>query len=149
MSDIKQMQAKYWARFFETSKMNNKYWNKARSHMIQIIIQNAFWLEGWMNTREMLIGVEIVCHGEQSKENFRILYQQKEEIESDVRFALKWQERPDIVSSYIRIEKYVESFHEQNWKEQHEWLFENLKTFHRVFVPFIRKLGYIAPDISL
>ena len=148
------MQSKYWSIFFETSEINKEItsWNQHQPHMIKINLKlnkKDFCLEGWMDTKEMLIGVELVCYEKSSKKNFHLLYQQKAEIEREVGFTLEWQERPGIRSSYIRIEQNVESFHERNWKEQHKWLTEKLKSFHRAFVPFIRKLGYFATDFPL
>lgn len=64
----------------------------------------------------------------------------KTEIEREISPELEWQENPK--QNYIRFYRRNTNLEEtEDWKRQHQWLCEQLETFHKVFVPRVEALN--------
>ncbi len=85
-------------------------------------------------------GCEVYMYDKYAKQYFDLLYQQKDEIESELEYPLEWQRLDDKKSSRIAV--YTEGLIE-NPEERirlKEWLFEKTREFYQVLSPKIQAL---------
>ena len=89
-----------------------------------------------------LIRAELYFTGANAKAYFGLLEKQKQAIEQELGYPLKWEELPAGQDSRISI-----ALHDANprntddWKRQHEWLAGKLNDMHRVFSPRVKELS--------
>ena len=86
---------------------------------------------------------EIYLAGSNAKSNFGQLEKQKEDIERELDYPLKWEELPEGKQSRIAVcLNDADPTDKADWPRQHEWLAKKINELHKVFVP---RLG-AAPD---
>jgi hypothetical protein len=88
-----------------------------------------------VNTRENETACEIYIPN--SPETFDMLYEHKEEIESDIGESLDWQELPEKKASRIKLIKDFSITNEDDWSEAFEWMIKHVKLFENVFSQYI------------
>ena len=67
--------------------------------------------------------------------------QDKIDIEKAIGAELEWEEKPEQKRSYIsRSLDDTDLEDRQDWNRQHQWLCEQLETFHKVFSPRVKEL---------
>lgn len=144
----------------ETKELQYRYWQQLVSHL-----QNAgsklrpqaprprHWhnfsigrsgtkIATTINTRENRIGAELYLqHPEYSKAFFHLLLKDKDAIESEIGFALDWQELPEKTASRIAMYKDADPTNETGWGEQHQWLMGVVEKFDRAFRQRLTKLN--------
>ena len=82
------------------------------------------------------VQAELCLKGPDAKSNFQRLNREKEAIERELGFPLKWEKRPDHVESLIIACPGKADLSER--RSQHEWLAERLNKMHLVFAPRIK-----------
>jgi hypothetical protein len=90
-------------------------------------------------TRDEKIAVELSMNGEDAKDLFHELHEQKDAIEKAVGQSLDWREMPDKKASRIVVFKSADGYMENTWPEQFGWLREKLEVFDKVFRPLVAK----------
>ena len=101
------------------------------------------------NSVENRIGAELFIRGENAKQYFALLLEQKEEIEQEIRETLSWEDLPERIGCRIAFYKDdVDPTKESDWQEQHQWMADTLMRFDRVFRPRVRSLDIEDSDIS-
>lgn len=101
--------------------------------------RSGFHLTASASRREEYIGVYLTVHGTHGKSHFDRLKMSQTEIESEIGAELEWDENPK--ENYIG--RYLEDTDledRDDWQRQHQWLCEQLETFHRVFAPRVKAL---------
>ena len=79
--------------------------------------------------------------GPNAKPHFYLLGQDKVDIEEEIGAELEWEERPGRKQSYISLSLEDTDLEErQDWNRQHQWLCEQLETFHKIFSPRVKGL---------
>lgn len=92
-------------------------------------------------TEEQRIGVEVWLMSSQAEQHFYTLYAQKEQIESDLGFALDWKDSPDGRSFGV-----TSCFHgatledEHRWEEYFDWLTHRIVKMEEVLLPILKDL---------
>jgi len=85
---------------------------------------------------------ELYLSGRNATAHFRLLHEQKDNIEHECDYELDWQELPDARASRIAISlNNVDPWNEDDWPRQHEWLATRLNDLHRVFAHRVRALN--------
>jgi hypothetical protein len=145
MNETDQWQYEYWEdfkKYFENKNEKPLFEPSSgiQTHCLRFNIKEPkFQLNTTVNTIEDRIGVEIVIPD--SKESFKMLESQKEQIEREFGESLDWQDNPNSKVSRIVVYKYgVDIWNKEDWPNQFEWLSSRLKKFKEVFLPRIRKL---------
>lgn len=94
-----------------------------------------------INTREERLGVELFITGERAKKHFSQLQKHRAEIESNLGFALEWQELPDAKSVRIATWYYDAPIEARDrWPKYIEWLSQRLIKMHETIIPIIRSI---------
>ena len=88
-----------------------------------------------MNTGEKFIRAELYIVGDDAHERLGRLELQKQEIERDLGYRLKWGDQLPAacdrrISCYRRE---VDPGDESDWPDQHRWMAKSLNDLHRVF----------------
>ena len=112
-----------------------------QSWMAYPIGRGGFHLGAATNRLKNVIRVELYISGKDAKKHFSRLEQQKETIEQELDYVLKWNELPGAQDSGISI--HLENANpedESDWPRQHEWIAEHLNKMHRVFSQRVRGL---------
>lgn len=78
-------------------------------------------------------------NGDDAKEVFRELYEQRDAIERAIGESLDWREMPNKKASRVVLFKSADRYKEETWPEQFAWLREKLETFDRVFRPLLAR----------
>ena len=95
-----------------------------------------------LNKTDGWIRVVVFTTGENGKAYFRLLKQDRVAIKKEIGAELEWEEnREDSVERYISLyQRGVDLEDRSDWNRQHQWLCEQLETFHKVFSPRVKTL---------
>jgi hypothetical protein len=145
-SGTQQLQQKYWGAL--NTVLNNKRGPvtghrkpQLQSWMTYSIGRSNFHLAAAMVLTKRAVRAELYMSGPLAKAHFGLLQAQKESIESELGFALLWDELSTGNDSRIlRVLDNVEPDNETQWPRQHEWLADTLNSMHRVFSRRVREL---------
>ncbi|MEE2567143.1 DUF4268 domain-containing protein [Hyphobacterium marinum] len=145
LTGVKATQFEYWTAFAETATARSKILRPQKprpQHWTSMSIgRSGFYVSALVNSRDNLIGVELVMADENAKPHFDLLEQEKTEIESELGTQLNWKRLSDGKHSKIDVWKADVDFRkETDWPQQHAWLIDMLERFHKVFSDRIRSL---------
>jgi hypothetical protein len=80
--------------------------------------------------------------GPQAKIFFKLLEQQRQEIEKEAGVGFEWRELPDYKESYIVLRCYGNDITDKNgWEKQHKWFKQTLEIYQKVFSQRIKNLN--------
>jgi len=144
-SETKLLQQEYWAGLAKVlidrrsdvvpQKPPLQHWTNfavGRSHF-------SMWAA--VDTRKKRLTVGLSCYGSQAKANFRLLEQQKQDIESEIGQALEWLVLSKRKESKIILRlRDADLLDKQDWPRQHQWLAETLGRFYKAFSPRAKAL---------
>lgn len=101
--------------------------------------RSGFEIQTWASKMERYICVGLDVRGPNGKTHFQRLLHSKIEIESQIGAKLEWQENR--AHNFIRLYRQDTNLEDtQDWHQQHQWLYEQLEIFHRVFGPRIQAI---------
>ncbi len=147
LSELRLLQRKYWTGLHDRLKVaggpvrgNRK--PQPQSWMAYGIGLGGFHLGAVMNTWEKFVRVELYISGEDANERLDLLEQNKDEIERELGYPMKWGDqgpaaRDRRIAHYLRD---VDPADESDWARQHEWLAKHLNEMHRAFVQQVKDL---------
>lgn len=119
-----------------------------QSWMSFAIGRAGFHLGGVMIRPNKQIRSELYIAGDRAKSFFKLLKEQRSAIETDLGYALDWEELPARrdcrISSYLNG---VDPEDKSNWPAQHAWLAKRLNDMHRVFKNRVAALD-LAEDLD-
>ena len=93
-----------------------------------------FWLEATITAAKRRICVSLFMGGENATAYFKLLEQQREDIEAELTEPVEWRASPGRKSSSIRVcRTEIDPTQEQDWPRQLEWMATTLGRFHRTF----------------
>ena len=143
-----------------------EYWTGLREHLEQrngviaprkpysqpwmsfAVGRSNFHLHAWASVRNKWIRVDLMTDGEHGKPHFCLLKKDRAEIEKEIGAELVWKENP--VERYISLyQRGTDPEDRQDWDRQHQWLCDQLETFHKVFSPRVKGLdasGYASDE---
>ena len=104
--------------------------------------RTGFQLAAVTLRKQNQVRAELYISGDNAKAFFGLLKQQKDPIEQELNYHLKWEELP--ARQDCRIAFYLNSVNpeeESDWLRQHEWLAKRLNDMHGVFARRIRELN--------
>ena len=144
LTDIRLKQKEYWGGLKQLLDERNFGVHMSKPYpqnwMDLSIGRSGFWLSPCIKTRENKIVIGLIIYGGSIREYFRLLYENKTEIEAEVGIPLIWRE----LNKSCRIELIkdnVDPMDEKDWPHQHEWMAESLEKLNRVFRERVRKLN--------
>src|SRR5258707_4626638 len=151
VSEIGQLQLEFWTAFKKhLERASNISCPKPapQSWMNHSIGAAGFGLSSIASTWSSLtarydpeIRVEFWMNGSNFKTQFELLEAQKEEIETEAKQKLVWDNPQDRKRSRkIYVRKSADFRDRGKWPEQHEWLRENLERLYRIFMPRVKTL---------
>lgn len=146
LSDIRLMQRDYWGAFHTvleefSGPVSGNRKPQPQSWMSYSVGRNGFNLGASMIRPKRRVQAELYIGNEDANAFFHILSKEKDEIESELGYAVNWEGLPD--RRDCRIAVYLDDTDPENtndWPRQHKWLAEKLSDFHRIFSERIRKL---------
>ena len=139
--------------FSQTAAMQLRYWEalntmlqakagalkgtsrpRRRASLPYSIGRSRCRLRACMQRARRKIRAELYLTGATAKPFFHLLHQQKEAVQSELGYALEWEEKTD--TNYSRIAIYLSDLDpedEPDWPRQHGWLADRLNELHTVF----------------
>ena len=103
--------------------------------------RSGFWLSASASVRDKWISVSLTLSGRDGKPHFYLLEGDKVDIEEDIGAELEWDEKQGRKQNYISLSlDDTNPEDRQDWNRQHQWLCEQLETFHKVFSPRVKEL---------
>ena len=113
-----------------------------QSWMAYSIGRTGFHLGAVMSRPKRWIRSELYLAGPKAKASFRLLHEEKEDIERDLGYPLEWEELPAGTDSRVAVYLHdVDPGDESDWPPQHQWFASKLNELHRVFARRIRELN--------
>lgn len=104
-------------------------------------LSSDFWLSASASVRGKWIRVGLTLAGENGRSHFYLLKRDEADIEEDIGAELEWDEKQGRKQNYISLSRHKVNFeNRQDWDRQHQWLCEQLETFHKVFSPRVKTL---------
>ena len=103
-------------------------------------LSSNFWLSASASVRSKWIRVNLVLAGEDGGSHFYLLKRDEIDIQGEIGSELEWRENPGRKEKHIRLFYDADPEDRQDWNRQHEWLCEQLETFHRIFSPRVEVL---------
>lgn len=145
LSETKKLQLDFWRELndlIKQSATNIKPRSARPQHWQNFSIGKAdFTLRPTIDTRNTRICIRLVISGNNAKDHYSQLSENKEQIEQNIGNELEWRELPQNLESQINLNwEGCDPSDRSLWKEQHEWLLKNLDAFLRTFTPLIRAL---------
>jgi hypothetical protein len=145
LSGMQQIQLDFWREFRDCLNDRKSPIGPARpqpQNWIDFPIGREYFnLVAFISAPETRAGVTLVVHGPQGNAHFRLLKQDRVEIETQAGCPLEWLENPGSKESHIRLQLPDANLAErENWPQVHAWLAENLEIFNRVFRMRVRQL---------
>jgi hypothetical protein len=144
LSETKSLYLEFWTAFKDycsaqgTSLTLRKPWSR---HRYSIAVgRSKFSVSLTASVQKERIGCELYLRGASAVTNFKLLLQQKEEIEAATG-PLEWKELPH--RQDCRILTYrdnVDIYDQSEWKDAHRWLKEKAELFHKTFSPQVKAL---------
>lgn len=102
--------------------------------------RSEFLLEATLQSTKRWIGVDLFMKGPDATAYFRLLEQQREEIERELG-DLEWRVLPDRKSSSVRLRrKNVDPMQQEDWPSQIEWMVSTLEGFDKTFRLHLKSL---------
>jgi hypothetical protein len=150
MSERRHLQFDYWADLQKLLKERNgvvKATSPRPSTWVGFAVGRMhFRLWAQMFVKDRRVGVGLTCKPPYAKEFFHQLKAEQAKIESELGFAVEWEESPEQQFSFISFYTKLDPLDRSNWPQQHEWMVSKLESFHRVFSPLVRALAEIETD---
>ena len=137
-NDTKQLQLRYWTRFYQYAKEKNSLLNLRNpiaENYLQCSRRDKVDIHAYHNLNRHEIGVALYLKGD--TERLDLLNEQREEIEKKIGELLYWDNPTQIYLSKNESDPRDES----QWEKQHQWILEKLELFDRVFRPIFHKLN--------
>ena len=145
LTDTKKAHLDFWngfKAFMEESGTPLKLRQPRAQHWYTLAVgRSKFNISLTSNTQSAQIGCEIYIRGENAKQAYSLIEQQKEAIES-VLGKLEWHELPDGQDCRIKLARSGNSKSQVQWGELHKWLKKQSESFYEVFAPIIKSLEY-------
>ncbi len=156
LTETQTLQLDYWTSFREfllaensairPQKPSPQHWANYKIGRV------GFVLGALLNSRENRVGIELVLNDKKSKAYFWLLFDQKEQIESELGFPLDWKELPERKkSTLLYFLNDVNPLDKNKWSEYHIWMKEKLEAVNTVLRPRIKELdasSWQPDDIS-
>ena len=145
MRPVQQLQLEYWTAMWELirqrgshlrgTKPRAQHWNNFS------LGRTGFRLASIMDTQKKNIRAEIICSGSQSFPRYYGLEANRESIESQLGYTLKWQELPGKKMKRISITSNdFDPTDKITWEKQHHWMLDRLEEFDRIVRPIVKSI---------
>ena len=135
LTETKLLQLDFWKQFSQYCQEERVSFNTRKplpQHWYNISIgKSGEHLALTMNTRDNEVGCELYIGD--NKERFDTLYEEREQIESQIEETLDWQRLDDKKASRIKITRGGNITDEESWEEYFEWLKQKAEKFKEVF----------------
>ena len=145
VTPTKQLQKEYWIAFREVIEQRNGLIRPVApqaQHWLDFSIgRTNFVLRAAISVRDKRIEIRLTLTGDNAKEHYGLLFQMKDEVEHEACEKFEWRELPENKESQINLRYEYDPGNRDSWPEQHQWLFEKLNVFHKVFASRIRGLN--------
>ncbi len=161
LSPMADVQLRYWTAFREVLRSAEGPATPTKAlpqHWMNVAIgRSGFHLYAGTNSKDAWIraGLYFEHHVLKNREPlrdanayFRALAKDREAIERELSYQLKWEELPD--SGACRVDSYrsCDPTDESDWPVQHKWLADRLNRLHRVLAPRIKVLEPLEDDAA-
>ena len=95
-----------------------------------------------IDTQKNNIRVCLNLYGDDVKKNFSNLHQNKDDIENELGYGLKWREMEGKKMSMISLSKNVSGNikDRETWEDCFVWFKEKAESFHKVYSPRVKQL---------
>ena len=147
LSELRLMQREYWDNFLQRLEkdggpVSGKRTPQAQNWMNYPIGRTGFVLATVIQVWEKFIRAELYITGQSAKDHFAGLELQKDQIEAELGYALRWDPLPAGQDTKISISlENTDPEDRIDWPRQHEWLSERLNQLHAVFANRIKTLS--------
>ena len=152
LTSAQQLYFDYWTALQEHLEERNGVINpvaSSRDSWVSFGVgRSGFWLSASASVRDKWISVSLTLAGRDGKPHFYLLEGDKVDIEEEIGAKLEWDEKQGRKQNYISFSlEDIDLEDRQDWNRQHQWLCEQLETFHSVFSPRVKALD-ASDDIS-
>ncbi len=145
LTPTQQLYLEYWTTLREFLEERNgvirpvkplpRYW------MPFAVDQSNFWLSASTSVKGQRLCVSLTLRDPNAKPHFYLLERDKVDIEKEIGAELEWGGKYEQKQSYISLFLYETNLEDRHdWNRQHQWLCEQLETFHKVFSPRVKEL---------
>ena len=146
LTDTKILQKEFWTELKDYFNENNTFLSVRTprpQHWSNISIgKSNFDVSLQIDTQKNNIRVCLNMYGDDVKKNFSNLYQNKDDIENELGYGLKWREMEGKKMSMISFSNKVKGNikDRENWEDCFVWFKDTAETFHKVFSPRVKQL---------
>lgn len=146
LSDTKINQLEYWTAFAEFLRSSHSPIRPQKpypQHWMNFSVgRSGVLLGATLNKPEKRIGVELYLSDENAKTYFKLLSQDKAEIEVALEFPLIWMALPERRACRLLYNmENADPLDQQRWPEYRQWMKEKLEKLNRVFRPRVQNLN--------
>jgi hypothetical protein len=135
----------YWGSFAEFLEARGRPWTPPKPQRCHWVAwglgRSHFTLQASVGFGNGHVDVYVALEDKDSKSFFHQLRAMRTEIEEEAGFSMDWQERTDIKTSYVDVQKAFDLNNRSTWPEAHAWMLEHLKGLDRAFRPRIKSLN--------
>jgi len=145
LTDTKILQKEFWTELKDYFNENNTFLSLRTprpQHWYNISIgKSNFDVSLQIDTQKNNIRVCLNLYGDDVKKNFSNLHQNKDDIENELGYGLKWREMEGKKMSMISFSNKVKGNikDRENWEDCFVWFKEKAESFHKVFSPRVKR----------
>ena len=145
LSDTKQLQHQYWQQFRDLLLSTGSSIRPQKpypQHWMNFGIgKTGIMLGAILNSMAKRIGVELYISSDDALAYFKLLEQQKDQIEHEIGAVLDWNELPERKASRIILFRdNCDPLNQSCWTDYHQWMKEKLELFDTVFRQRIKQI---------
>ena len=145
LTSTNQLYFEYWTALRVFLEQRNSVVNPVepspRYWMACGIGDSQFRFDASASVRGKWICVSLTLRGPNAKPHFYLLKRDRVDIEEKIGDKLEWDEKDGRKRNYISLSEDADPEDHQDWNRQHQWLCEQLETFHKVFSPRVKGLN--------
>jgi hypothetical protein len=145
LTALQQLQVEYWTEFREYLAEQGSFLKGQKPYPQNwtefAIGRSYFSLAASINTRDNRISVILTLTGPDVVAHFKLLEQQKREIEDAIGAPLSWQFKVGRKQNYVTLDlPDTDPKARESWPRQHAWLKEMLERFYSALAPRVKAL---------
>lgn len=146
LSETQQVMRKFWTGlrdYIDNSGKSITFGSPGTRAFHQFSIGKVgFNLMAWLLRSTRRIGIRLVMRRDNAEAHFRLLQEQREQIQKEFGETLEWNELQGYQSCRISLYKEdTDPLDENDWSHQYEWFTAKLERFNQVFRPRIQALN--------
>lgn len=145
LSELRQLQVRYWTALKELAADGGspiKFQNPGPLNWTAVAVgRTHFSLYVSTNSVQKRVSVGLACEGPDADAHYRLLLQDRAQIEADVGEELRWYRDESLKGRWISLGRDIDPTDEGSWSDQHDWILQKLEAIQSALSQRVKALN--------